>query len=267
MVTHRRLLGIYAVLFVLPGCWKIAYDLQVPAPRPLVAVSAGGRRCFTVAIEGATDREAKILEAALHEACLSLRDPMLLQYLNQNKKHLAEPDLDTIGNEGGGFARFIEPANIGAVTVPAGDPNLYVLVTDAMSTPGMSTPGVSDICIRGMPAVRASAISRSARLTDFGNTKLAMAQLVNTLAHEMMHLHSKDHAQECVDLFNDSEDDATQCHLVSYAVGNAAGCSFLARYRDPLGANWETCMKDQADKTPGGQGAGSRDPLGCAEKR
>ncbi|MEO7736322.1 MAG: hypothetical protein ABIY55_35520, partial [Kofleriaceae bacterium] len=220
---------------------------------------ADGQRCFSAVIEAAPE-EHDIVVTALREVCSSLRDSALRAYLNGNANLIGAPDREVV--KGGAFDRYLEPETRGS-TAPDG-PNFYVVVSNRPAG-----PGISEICLahdgRRDPKIRISAMKRQLRLDPqrlHDDPKLAMSWLVNTLAHETTHLYSKSPDELCQDLFNDDASDVQQCHLVSYVVGNAAGCSYLARQNDQRGVDWKACMTLQADNTPGYQ-HGPRDNLGC----
>ena len=75
------------------------------------------------------------------------------------------------------------------------------------------SPGLSQICVRHDTTIRASGIRRSYRLAFSRDRNLSMAWLVNTIAHEAMHLYSKSPEQPCLDLFID--DGKARNHVIA----------------------------------------------------
>lgn len=215
-----------------------------------------GARCFEVVIHGNNDEVARI-KSALPEVCASLRDPALREYLAGHQALVDKADQDAFVQ--GSWADYLDPLKVGAGTTS--DPNhvsFHVVAAD------IGSPGLSEICVNGQATLRALAVDRGWRLTG-EKTLGAEANLVNTIAHELMHLHSESAARTCNDLFLDKGKDIVQCHRVSYVVGNAAACSYLSRKKDPDWKDWQTCMTNQASQTPGNQhvSAAKRDALGC----
>jgi hypothetical protein len=232
----------------------------MPGSPILPVVDEAGMRCFNVIIHGSDDEVARIT-SALPEVCASLRDPELRKYLTTHQALLDEADRGAFAQ--GSWADYLDPLKVGAGTTADLDHVSFHVVAE-----DIGTPGLSEICVNRQAIVRALAVDRGWRLRG-ERTFGAEANLVNTIAHELMHLHSrnpKDKDGLCYDLFEDGgASKATMCRRVSYVVGNAVECSYRARKKDPKWKGWASCMAAQADETPGPQGGTSadRDALGC----
>ena len=220
----------------------------------IVEISADDVPCFRVQLyANASDRST--LADALVDVCRALRDPTLRNYLGGQRAVLKTVDRSVL--ESGTVEQFVTPETLANVAFDPPRPASFHVVAAKVSSPGVST-----ICKDGDVAARALAVDRSARLRPNEDTRFDRALLVGTLAHELMHLHPRSEAT-CTNLFVDDGNDVSQCRSWSYAVGNAAACSCLARMGDPRGSDFAACMAAQADITPGGQGSGARDGLGC----
>ncbi len=228
-----------ALVLVLAACahkvvpWT---DAVVLSPPPEVIHVDEGKHCFDVVVYG-TPAEITTITHALHEVCIALRDPALHAHLAS----LGQP-LDEI----------LEPTALGNPGSRAGHGVSFYVVAGRLAV-----PSISQICVDGSSSVRGLAIDRAQRLAPGDATAL----LVNAIAHEVMHLHSKAADEQCHERFTDSDDNRKLCHDVTFAVGNAAACSYLSRNG---GGDWQACMVAQAAVTPGFQHpAVAKDALGC----
>jgi len=234
--------------------WTASVVLS-PAPE-VVHVEEAGKRCFDVVIY-ATPAEVTTITAALHEVCVALRDPVLTQHLTATDGLLSADDHKSVTRDG--LGANLEPTTLGNPGAWNGHGVSFYVV--ASST--IASSGISEICVDRNSSVRALAVSRKDRLMPSapGKEHEAMARLVNTIAHETMHLRSKTSEEQCIDRFDDNDSNLKKCHDFTYAVGNSAACSYLARTD---GTDWQACMVQQAALTPGFQHPErAKDELGC----
>jgi hypothetical protein len=209
-------------------------DSVVLSPSPEVIHVDEGKHCFDVVVYG-TPAELATITHALHEVCIALRDPALRTHLAS----LGQP-LDEI----------LEPTALGNPGSRNGGVSFYVVAAK------LAVPSTSQICVDRSSSVRGLAVDRAQRLAPD-----ATALLVNAIAHEVLHLYSKAPDEQCHERFTDSDDNRKLCHDITFAVGNAAACSYLSRNG---GGDWQACMVAQAAVTPGFQHpAVAKDELGC----
>lgn len=237
-------------LLIVAGCGKWT-DVVQPADgtRATGIKTSNGAACISVMIHGQPDERMRLSEA-LTMMCDALLDPILERFITD---HLALLDSSD--------RAMIEQTSVNTYLAPwsLGDPAFHIIPDK------LSSPGLSEICVGGHPGVRAVGIDRAQRLTSAAGPKAA-AILVNTLAHETIHLYPLDQLkQPCLDRFNDRSGHVKQCHEFTYVVGNAAACSFLSR-QSGWDGDWQRCMTEQADNTPGHQPARTRDAFGCASQ-
>jgi hypothetical protein len=185
----------------------------------------------------------------------------LKEYLLANVRLFKKADLATLSRNGTtkeaydrALTQILEPTSELRMSPWMRKPptvDFFITIQDA------SGPGLSEICVRKDATIRAIRISHNLRLVD----PFDRALLVNTIAHETIHLHRGE--QRCTDIFNDGDDDIAQCHSMSYVVGNAAACSL--KQGDSNWSTWQACMADQANLTPGHQKKpiAERDAFGC----
>lgn len=261
MISRQR--GSVILLVVVSASCCTQWHPVVSQPgqgRPIVNVDADGQPCFDVMIYG-TDEETQRIRGVLSEVCQSLRDPAMRKYLADHQYLVDETDRLAVASPG--WSTYLDPNMVGAGRSEGRDRVSFHVFADSIGSPGRS-----EICVKKDPATRALAIDRGDRLNGKWDES-DQSELVNTIAHELMHLHSHP-KYACSYQFTDGGKYATKCRRVSYAVGNAAGCSYLARHRTPgtkewTDKDWQTCMRKQAENTPGRQKTpmSSRDALGC----
>jgi hypothetical protein len=240
-VSSRILVTGLSLALVGCPCWTEAVNTSGTLAATSIADPMGAP-CLDVVLYGTPDEQVRFMEA-LPGVCKALRDPHLDRYLTTHLDLLDPADRQAVAGADG-VSRFLAPWTLGA---PA-----FHLVPARI--PG---PGISEICVK--PGLRAVAINRALRLKGPNDTR-AKQLLVNTIAHETIHLYPDD-ARPCFDKFID-DNRSLQCHKLSYVVGNLAGCAYVAKHSWTDG-DWQRCMTDQAGLTPGGQGSGKRDAFGC----
>lgn len=264
---RHQLIAVLALLPLAAAFAKVkdwTEGIPVAPPARLDRVVVDGKLCFTVAVVDGEAGDAEKIRAALPRVCRALRDPELKSYLLRNRNLLKHEDRQTL--ERGGLTpeklsetidEILEPTKELLAPPSPAKPRAVDFYVIALEAKG---PGLSEICVRHQSDLRAIRISRNARLVE----PVDVALLVNTLAHESIHLHARSPGV-CLDLFNDNGSNAKQCHSMSYVVGNAAACSYKRSDQKWTDDDWQDCMAKQARLTPGYQkGPDKRkDAFGC----